>query len=102
MKKIFAIFFLTIAASCAISSPPAGSGFLYTEATEVLYYDPYIKPQQKATLCSKNILGIASYGDNGFTALKLYSDIRKISTIERTYSSRFLIYAESCLIVKGE
>ena len=102
MKKIFAIGLLFISAACAIANPPAGPGVLYTEAVEMVYYDPYIKPQQKATLCSKNILGLISSGDNSLMALKSNSDIRKISTIERTYSSRFLIYAESCLIVKGE
>lgn len=102
MKNIFAIILLGMLCACAVSNPPAGHGFVYTEATEVLYYDPYIKPQQKATLCSTNILGIVSTGDNSFTALKLNSGIRKISTMERTYSSVLSIFAKSCLIVKGE
>jgi len=102
MKKILAIISLFVASSCAIAMPPAGPGIFYTEATEVVYYDPYIKPSQKAMMCSKNLLGLVSKGDNGFDALRLNSSIRKIATIEKTYSSRFLIFAESCLIVRGE
>ena len=102
MKKFSALILLAILASCAMANPPSGHGLLYTEAKEVIYYDPYIKPNQVTVLCSKNFLGLFSYGDNGFNAFKLNSEIRKIATMERTYSSRLLLYAESCLIVKGE
>jgi len=102
MKNIFAIILFAALCGCAVSNPPAGHGFLYTEAIEVIYYDPYIKPQQKATLCSTNILGLISTGDDSFTALKLNSGIRKISTMERTYNSVLSIFVESCLVVKGE
>jgi TRL-like protein family len=102
MKNISAVILLVMLSACAISNPPAGHGFIYTEATEVLYYDPYIKPQQKATLCSTNILGLFSTGDNSFAALKLSSGIRKISTMERTYSSVASTFVKSCLVVKGE
>ena len=102
MKNISAIILLVMLSACAISNPPAGHGFIYTEATEVIYYDPYIKPQQKATLCSSNILGLFSTGDNSFAALKLNSGIRKISTMERTYSSVVSVFVKSCLVVKGE
>ncbi len=102
MKKIALLVLFAIVSSCAISSPPAGFGVLYTQASEVVYYDPYIIPRQKVSLCSKNYFGLISKGDNGFDALKLNSQIRKIATIERVYSGRFLIFAKSCLIVKGE
>ncbi len=102
MKKILAIIVLLASASCAIVNPPSGTGIFYTEVQELVYLDPYIKPNQKVTLCSKNILGMVTLGDSGFDALRLRSSIRKIATIERTYKSRFLITAESCLIVKGE
>lgn len=102
MKNIFIFILLMSLSACAISNPPSGHGFVYTEATEVIYYDPYIKPQQKATLCSDNILGLVSTGDSGFTALKLNSGIRKISTMEREYKSILSLYVRSCLIVKGE
>ncbi len=102
MKNIFVFGFALLLASCAFVTPPAGPGLIFTKATEVIYYDPYIKPQQKVTLCSKNILGLFSSGDNGFDAVRLNSQIRKISTMERTYESRFIFYGESCLIVKGE
>lgn len=102
MKNLFAIILLAMIAACAVSNPPAGHGFIYTEATEVLYYDPYIKPQQKVTLCSNNILGLVSTGDSSFSAVKLNSGIRKIATMERTYDSVLSLFSESCLIVKGE
>lgn len=102
MKNISAVILLVMLSACAISNPPAGHGFIYTEATEVIYYDPYIKPQQKATLCSSNILGLFSTGDNSFAALKLNSGIRKISTMEKTYYSVASTFVKSCLIVKGE
>jgi len=106
MKNFVASFFILavipILCGCAISNPPAGHGFVYTESTEVIYYDPYIKPQQKATLCSKNILGLISTGDSSYAALKTNSGIRKISTMEREYKSIFSLYVKSCLIVKGE
>lgn len=102
MKILFVIVLFATLSACAISNPPAGHGFIYTETTEVLYYDPYIKPQQKATLCSLNVLGLFSTGDNGFSALKLSSGIRKISTMERNYKSVMSVFAKSCLIVKGE
>jgi len=102
MKNFYFIILIATLSACAISNPPAGHGFIYTEASEVIYYDPYIKPQQKATLCSTNILGLVSVGDNSFSALKLNSGIRKISTMERTYDGFLSIFAKSCLIVKGE
>lgn len=106
MKNFIASFFvlaiLPMLCGCAISHPPAGHGFIYTTETEVIYYDPYIKPQQKATLCSTNILGLVSTGDSSYTALKLNSGIRKISTMEREYKSILSLYVKSCLIIKGE
>jgi len=102
MKNIFVVALISLISSCAFVLPPAGPGLIYTKATELVYYDPYIKPQQRVVLCSKNILGLFSTGDNSFDAVRLNSQIRKISTIERTYQSKFVIYGESCLIVKGE
>ena len=102
MKNFLLLILCAMLSACAVSNAPAGHGFIYTDATEVVYYDPYIKPQQKATLCSTNILGLVSTGDNSFTALKLNSGIRKISTMERTYSGVLSLFAKSCLIVKGE
>lgn len=102
MRNFLALILLSMLSACAVSNAPAGHGFIYTDATEVIYYDPYIKPQQKATLCSTNILGLVSIGDNSFTALKLDSGIRKISTMERTYSSALSLFVKSCLVVKGE
>lgn len=101
-KKFSLAILVLMISSCAIALPPQGAGGLYTESRDVVYYDPYIKPDQKITFCSRNYLGLISYGNSSFDALKLNSDIRKIATIERTYSSRFLVYSESCLIVKGE
>lgn len=102
MKKIFVIIALFASTSCAIVNSPTGTGILYTDVQELIYYDPYIRPNQKTTMCSKNFLGVIALGDSGFDALKLRSSIRKIATIERTFKSRFLIVAESCLVVKGE
>lgn len=102
MKKLFAIIILATLASCAVANPPTGSGFFYTDVRELVYFDPYIKPSQKATLCSKNTLGLMATGDSGLDALRARSSIRKISSIERTYTSRFFIFAESCLVVVGE
>ena len=102
MKNFAAIILLIILASCAFAVPPSGPGFFYTETSDLVYYDPYIKPEQKVALCSKNILGLVSVGDADMNALRMNSTIRKIATIERTYSGRFWVFAESCLIVKGE
>lgn len=100
-KYFLAIAFLVpIISSCA--NPPAGPGLIYTQASELTYYDPYVRPNQKAVLCSKNILGLFSWGDNGYDAFKMVSSIRKISTIEKTYTGRFFVYAKSCMIIKGE
>ncbi len=102
MKNFFAIILLLASASCAVANPPTGAGFFYTNVKEIVYFDPYVKPNQKATLCSKNTLGLVSTGDNGLEELKLRSSIRKIYSIERTYVSRFFMLAESCVIVTGE
>ena len=102
MKNISAVILFIMLSACAVSNPPAGHGFIYTEVTEVLYYDPYIKPQQKVTLCDSNILGLVSTGDSSFSALKLNSGIRKIATMERTYDSVLSLFSKSCLVVKGE
>jgi len=97
------LFFLMNLSSCAInSSAPAGPGFLYTESSELTYYDPYIKPQIKATLCSNNILGLFSFGDQDFISLQVKTPIRKINSIEKTHSSRLGIFARTCTIYKGE
>ena len=101
-KCILIVVLLSIISSCAFVSPPAGAGLIYTQASELTYYDPYIRPNQKAVLCSKNILGLFSWGDNGYDAFKMTSSIRKIATIEKTYTGRFFVYAKSCMIIKGE
>ncbi len=88
--------------SCAKVNAPSGNGVIFTEASEIIYYDPYIKPNQKITMCHKNIAGFVSNGAAGFDALRLKSQIRKIATIEKTYSSRLSLIGESCTIVTGE
>ena len=102
MKIFLAIIALMTASSCVMLNAPSGSGLLYTEVAELVYYDPYIKPNQRSMLCAENILGLVSSGDMSFEALKLRSSIRKIATIEKTYSSRFFVFGESCVIIKGE
>ncbi len=102
MKNISILFLLAILSACAFSRAPAGHGFFYTDTSEVIYYDPYIKPQQKATMCNENFMGFVSSGDASFNALKLNSGIRKIATMEKTYNSVLSVYTTSCLIVKGE
>ena len=100
LLKYLSVFVVLIVSSCALA--PAGPGLIYTDSAELTYYDPYVKPNQKAVLCSKNILGLFSWGDNGYDALKMRAQIRKIATIEKTYYSRFFVYAKCCMIVKGE
>ncbi|HLD76880.1 MAG TPA: TRL domain-containing protein [Rickettsiales bacterium] len=102
MKKFSAIITLFLITSCAIANPPTGSGVIYTNVKELVYYDPYVKPNQRIMLCSKNILGLVAFGDSGLDDLKLQSSIRKIYSIERTYVSRFFVLAESCMTVVGE
>ncbi len=102
MKIIAAVFLLLGLASCAIPRAPAGPGIIYTEDKELIYFDPYIKPQLKVALCSKNLFGLISAGDASLSAVRMYSPIRKIASIERTYSSRMFFYAQSCLVVMGE
>lgn len=101
MRKIL-ILFLFLANSCAFVHAPSGPGLLYTDSAEIVFYDPYVIPRQKAVLCSKNILGLFSYGQNGIDELKRRSSIRKISSIEKTYFSRFFVYGKSCTVIKGE
>lgn len=102
MKKIILVIFALSLSACALTRAPAGSGIIYTQDKELVYFDPYIKPQLKVTLCSKNLFGLISAGDSGLNAIKMNSPIRKIATIERTYTGRMFVYAESCLIVTGE
>lgn len=102
MKFFAAAILLLSLASCALPRAPAGAGIIYTQDKELIYFDPYIKPQQKVALCSKNLFGLISAGDASLDAVRMYSSIRKIASIERTYSSRMFLYAESCLIVMGE
>lgn len=101
MKKIIllAVFYLS---SCAYSNAPSGNGLLYTEVKELNYYDPYIKPNKKSTLCAKNFFGLISHGDNSLDSLRYKSNIRKIASIEKTYSSRFSLISRSCTIITGE
>lgn len=100
MKKLLILAFLL--SSCAVANPPQGGGVFYTESKELVFYDPYVKPNKKARVCAENKWGFVSQGDLGFDAVRMASGIRKIGTIEKTYTSRFLIFAESCLVVTGE
>lgn len=102
VKKSAAAFFLLSIASCAIANPPSGPGVLYTDVRELVFYDDTVAPMVTATACSTNILGLFSTGDAGLNAIKYQSKIRKISSIEKTYESTFLISAKSCLIIKGQ
>lgn len=101
IKNVFILMLVGFVNSCAIPNSPAGGGVFYTNSSELTYYDPYIKPQQKAILCERNILGF-SYGDVDLENLKLRSTIRKIATMEKTYDSVLSLFSRSCLIVKGE
>ncbi len=102
MFKYLSVLAILAVSSCVSVNAPAGPGLIYTDSAELTYYDPYIRPNQKAVLCSKNVLGLFSWGDNGYDVLKMRSSIRKIATIEKTYYSRFFVYGKSCMIVKGE
>ncbi len=102
LQRFCVLMFLLTSSSCAFVNPPAGPGLIYTETSDITYYDPYIVPNKKAVLCSKNILGLFSYGDNGYDKFRAISGIRKIASIEKTYSSRFFVYGKSCVIIKGE
>ena len=100
--KYFLVLFTLLISSCAMVNAPSGPGLLYTDSSQIVYYDPYVMPRQKASLCSENILGLFSYGHEDIDSLKRKSTIRKISSIEKTYYSRFLVYGKSCTIIKGE
>mgnify|MGYP001184276783 FL=1 len=100
--KYFFIFLVFLINSCVSVHAPSGPGLLYTDSSEIVFYDPYVIPRQKAMLCAKNILGLFSYGQNSIDELKRKSAIRKISSIEKTYYSRFFVYGKSCTIIKGE
>lgn len=99
---VFVVLFSSMVSSCAFVNPPAGPGLIYTDSSELTYYDPYVKPNKKVVLCSDNLFGLFSWGDNGYDAFRMKSPIRKIATIEKTYYSRFFVYGESCMIIKGE
>lgn len=101
MKKLLLLFSF-LASSCVFVGAPAGSGFLYTEQKELIYFDPYVKPKQKTTMCAKNFFGLVAKGDQGLDPFHLTSSIRKISSIEKSYSSRFGVVGEACTIIKGE
>jgi hypothetical protein len=100
MKKLFSLIAFFATASCMNAS--TGNGLLYTETSEIIYYDPYVKPNQKTTMCAKNFVGLVAFGDASLYNLQQTSTIRKISSIEKTYSSRFSLIGEACTIVKGE
>ncbi len=101
MKKLLLLFSFFIS-SCVSVNAPAGAGFFYTEQKELTYFDPYIKPKQKTTMCAKNFFGLVAKGDQGLDTFHLTSSIRKISSIEKSYSSRLGIVGEACTIIKGE
>ena len=102
MKKLFVVASVAFLSSCAITNPPSGPGVFYTDVKELLYYDAYVKPTVEAEVCSKNYFGFVSVGDSGLSAIRSKTEIRKISSIERTYESKFFVSAKSCLIVKGQ
>ena len=102
MKKIYLILSLALLSSCAITNPPSGPGVFYTNVKELIYYDEYVKPTISVMSCSKNYFGFVSVGDSGLSKIKSGSEVKKIHSIERTYESKFLLSAKSCLIVKGQ
>lgn len=102
IKKSAVIFSFLSIASCAIANPPSGPGVIFTDVKELVYYDGSVSSVLTSVICSKNILGLVSTGDAGLNIVKLQTKIKKIASIEKTYESSFLIYAKSCLIVKGQ
>lgn len=98
LVAILALFSLS---ACAISNPPAGPGVLYTDVKELIYYDSYVTPNVEVTVCGTNILGLVSTGNNSLNAIKEESRLKKVASIERTYKSVLLLFADSCLIVRG-
>lgn len=102
MKKIIAVVTLLLLEACALANPSTGPGVLHTDVKELVYYDSTIIPLESVELCSQNYMGLVSIGDMGLEAVRKKSTIRKIASIEKTYSSSFLLSASSCIIVKGQ
>lgn len=102
MKKIITAAALLFLGSCALANPSTGPGVLHTDVKELVYYDSTVIPIQTIELCSNNYLGLVSTGNMGLDAIKYKTSIRKIASIEKTYSSTLLLAAKSCIIVKGQ
>ena len=51
--------------------------------------------------CASNILGIVASGDASIDAAKKNGGITKVSSVDFKNTNTFLIYAQTCTIVKG-
>lgn len=102
MRKFIAVISLLFLGSCALANPGTGPGVLYTNVTELVYYDSTVIPIETVEMCSHNYFGLVSVGNISLDTIKYKTSIRKISSIERSYHSSFLVTASSCLVVKGQ
>jgi hypothetical protein len=98
--SILSIIFLSSCAMTGIFSD-SGRGGIITNVTEPVTATSSSKVRKSGKSCTRNILGIASFGDASVHAAKRNGNVAKVASVDKDIFNVLGIYGSVCTIVRG-
>ena len=102
MKSFLVLSIVFLLQSCAVTGINSDTGIslisVQTEAGNATSNDGDSK---EGRACTKNLLGLFSWGDSSIATAKQQGQISKVSSVDKDYTNILFVWGSVCTVVKG-